>query len=187
MTYSIKDRLGVEGRWISGIHTQTRPLIWLRGHWTLVVDVHIIFLAGQSSPILALHNGAAGDTRCFSRLHSERQGHPDKLNWIDLSLFGLCSAGLPSPGLHACESSPERDEKGRKNWQRVREETCFPGGEKTHQQWNSYDITFPFLKHWEYLKAGVLQIKKIFWKCVIMASRKKLGEKKSRNLNFVFF
>lgn len=60
-----------------------------------MVDVHIIFLAGQSSPILAVHNGAAGDTRCFSRLHSERQGHPDGLNWIDLSLFGLCSAGLP--------------------------------------------------------------------------------------------
>lgn len=63
-----------------------------------MVDVHIIFLAGQSSPILAVHNGAAGDTRCFSLRHSERQGHPDRLNWIDLSLFGLRSAGLPSPG-----------------------------------------------------------------------------------------
>lgn len=71
-------------RWISGLHTQTRPLIWLWGRWTLVVDVHIIFLAGQSSPILAVHNGAAGDTRCFSLLHSERQGHPGRLNWIDL-------------------------------------------------------------------------------------------------------
>lgn len=107
MTYSIKDRLG--GRWISGLHTQTRPLIWLRGRWTLVVDVHIIFLAGQSSPILAVHNGAAGDTRCFPLLHSERQGHPDRLNWIDLSLFGLCSAGLPFG-----KNASKRDENTRK-------------------------------------------------------------------------
>lgn len=104
------------GRWISGLHTQTRPLIWLRGRWTLVVDVHIIFLAGQSSPILAVHNGAAGDTRCFSRLHSERQGHPVTLNWIDLSLFGLHSAGLPSQGPAVCKGSSKRDKRRRKNW-----------------------------------------------------------------------
>lgn len=104
------------GRWISGLHAQTRPLIWLRGRWTLVVDVHIIFLAGQSSPILAVHNGAAGDTRCFSLRHSERQGHPDRLNWIDLSLFGLCSAGLPSLGLAVYKKflQKRREEKGEK-------------------------------------------------------------------------
>lgn len=98
MTYSIKDRLGWGG---DGFQDYThRHVHWFGcgARWTLVVDVHIIFLAGQSSPILAVHNGAAGDTRCFSLRHSERQGHPDRLNWIDLSLFGPRSAGLPSPG-----------------------------------------------------------------------------------------
>lgn len=81
-----------------------------------MVDVHIIFLAGQSSPILAVHNGAAGDTRCFSLRHSERQGHPDRLNWIDLSLFGLCSAGLPSLSLAVYKKflQKRREEKGNK-------------------------------------------------------------------------
>lgn len=64
-------------RWISGAHTHTDTSIDLVvGRWTLVVDVHIIVLAGQSSPILAVRNGGTGDTRCCSLLHSERQGHP---------------------------------------------------------------------------------------------------------------
>lgn len=57
------------------------------------------------------------DTRCFSLRRSERQGHPDRLNWIDLSLFGLCSAGLPSPGSPLFTKSSYkrgRGEKGKK-------------------------------------------------------------------------
>lgn len=120
---------GVAGgeRWISGLHAQTRPLIWLRGRRTLVVDVHIIFLAGQSSPILAVHNGAAGDTRCFSLPRPERQGHPDRLNWIDLSLFGPRSAGLPLLGLAVYKSWCRRGEKrkGGINWERAYREKSF--------------------------------------------------------------
>lgn len=88
----------------------------------------LFFLAGQSSPILAVHNGAAGDTRCFSRRHSERQGHPDGLNWIDLSLFGRCSAGLPSLGLAVfTKRSDKRGEKrrGGENWERAYRENHF--------------------------------------------------------------
>lgn len=34
-----------------------------------MVDVHIIVLAEQSSPILAVHNGGTRDTRCCSHLY----------------------------------------------------------------------------------------------------------------------
>lgn len=119
------------GRWISGRHTQTRPLIWLRGRWTLLVDVHIIFLAGQSSPILAVHNGAAGDTRCFSLPHSERQGHPDRLNWMERSLFGQRSAGSPWRGLAVCKLLPR---------EMRREATVVGGLQPRYVHPMSYDI-----------------------------------------------
>lgn len=108
-----------------------------------MVDVHIIFLAGQSSPILAVHNGAAGDTRCFSLPHSERQGHPDRLNWIDLSLFGLCSAGLPSLGLAVYKSSYKRGEKRREKIGKGHIEKIISPA-KTHPQWGCFETTLLF-------------------------------------------
>lgn len=53
-----------------------------------MVDVHIIVLAEQSSPILAVRNGGARYQVLFPSPFVEAGPHA-RLNWMNLLLFGL--------------------------------------------------------------------------------------------------
>lgn len=77
------------------------------GGLPLLQVVHIIVLAEQSSPILAVCNGGTRDTRCCSLLHSERQDRmPDWIWW------GFHCLGCTRPGYRRGAPGVCRDPRG---------------------------------------------------------------------------